>query len=383
MAISKENARNNAYKLKGSLKKNGFDRWRFFFYGQAKNSGEQRCFYIELYILNPLVSPDMPFFGCIPDAQFPNRQIQQDMPLDTDKDKSEENTVLSSYVVLRAGELGRTSKQVNSFFPADDLLLNKKQFGLKIGNSSISNNLLEGSVFLDPHEKLEHPEYFSDAGLFSWKLKYEKQMDFRTGYSKKNYNWIPTGAKTVYAGTFSVDGEDFIVSPTEMTGYADKNWGKNFTQPWFHLSSANLVSTISGKKLQQSCFAIQGIYEKKLCILADLEGQKMEFIPGNLFHNYTVTWSCSEAPADSEGKKLHWSVSVHDSHCILDVDIFCKVDELYAHDYEIPSRKNKRFKVLSGGTGTGEIRFYRCINKGVELIEHAHIVQALCEYGAE
>ena len=56
---------------------------------------------------------------------------------------------------------------------------------------------------------------------------------------------------------------------------------------------------------------------------------------------------------------------------------------MYVKSVELPEGNRRLLKVLSGGTGTGEIRLYKRIRKNLELIEHAHIASAICEYGQE
>ena len=56
MSVSKKAYKSNVCKLKGSLRKNGFDRWRYFFNGINSASGEERLFYIELMAENPALS---------------------------------------------------------------------------------------------------------------------------------------------------------------------------------------------------------------------------------------------------------------------------------------------------------------------------------------
>ena len=45
------------YLLKGKLRRNGYEHWRYVFTGVDKVTGEQRPFFIELYYINPLISP--------------------------------------------------------------------------------------------------------------------------------------------------------------------------------------------------------------------------------------------------------------------------------------------------------------------------------------
>jgi hypothetical protein len=303
------------------------------------------------------------------------------MSADGNDDNSQ--TVIPSYVAVRVGEVGGKCKLISNFFPADSLLLNRKRFYMKIGDCLFTDTVLKGTVSQAGMNTGRYPAYFNSTGTFCWNLQYEKQIDAGKGLSEKIYNWIPTGMKTVFSGTLTVDGEDFTVSPEKYAGYADKLWGKQYPLPWFHLSSANLVSIISGKRLTHSCFSIEGLYVNTLCAFAYMEGQKLEFVPGQVLHPYTATWECLETPQDSEGKKLHWSASISDNRYVFDIDVFCKTEELFVRDYETVSGGKKLLKVLGGGTGSGEIRFYRYVKKNIELIEHAHISQVICEYGTK
>ena len=48
MAISKSMIKKNGYRLKGSLRKSGFDCWRYFFYAKNVITGKEESFFIEL-----------------------------------------------------------------------------------------------------------------------------------------------------------------------------------------------------------------------------------------------------------------------------------------------------------------------------------------------
>ena len=56
--VAQKNTSNERYMLKGSLRKNGFDRWRLVTSGRDAENGEERVFFIEFYVVNPLLSPD-------------------------------------------------------------------------------------------------------------------------------------------------------------------------------------------------------------------------------------------------------------------------------------------------------------------------------------
>ena len=52
------------------------------------------------------------------------------------------------------------------------------------------------------------------------------------------------------------NGRKYIVSPEKSFGYADKNWGRDFTSPWVWLSSNCLKSRKTGEMLKNSVFDI-------------------------------------------------------------------------------------------------------------------------------
>ena len=61
--VAQKNTSNERYMLKGSLRKNGFDRWRLVTVGREAESGEERVFFIEFYVVNPLLSPEECILG--------------------------------------------------------------------------------------------------------------------------------------------------------------------------------------------------------------------------------------------------------------------------------------------------------------------------------
>lgn len=95
----------------------------------------------------------------------------------------------------------------------------------------------------------------SDAGSMSWDLKISKEIAFNVGYgagkllrASKLFEmyWHAEGMKSCFEGSVSFNGVRYDVDPDTSYGYADKNWGSNFTSPWVWLSSNHLVSRLSG-----------------------------------------------------------------------------------------------------------------------------------------
>ena len=60
MKSSKKNRLFDSYLLKGKLRRSGYEKIRYIFSGVNRLTGEKKSFFVELYYVNPLVSPDTP-----------------------------------------------------------------------------------------------------------------------------------------------------------------------------------------------------------------------------------------------------------------------------------------------------------------------------------
>lgn len=104
-------------------------------------------------------------------------------------------------------------------------------------------------------------------GDLSWDIKIEPQIAWNVGWgasgplrAMKAYQmfWHAEGIKTYYSGSIAYNGQTYTVSPETCNGYTDKNWGSDFTTPWVWLSTWDLTSRKSGKKLENSVLEIGG-----------------------------------------------------------------------------------------------------------------------------
>ncbi len=379
-------SRSRRYKLTGLLKKNGFDRWRISASAISSITGEECTFFIEFYIVNPALSPDKAVLG------FKSRLPKTDTDLlyalagtESEKNLLSEEMVQPSFVMVKAGKLGKRGKQLNAYFPCSSLVTATQEYIVKVGSSEkdtcyIKESATAGSISVSGSDLLEMPELLGNSGSIAWNLHYTIEDGFFPNFRSKQANWACFGARTLIAGVIVMDGEQFNVNKDRSYGYFDKNWGKSFTNPFLHLSSSNLVSNISGRKLQESCFAIQGEYNKRLSILTSFEGRKLEFHAGS-HKKYNTIYECSQMPEDENGVRLHWSVSMNNRGYVIDVDIICGADQMFVRDYECPEGNRKVMKLIGGGSGTGEVKIYRRVRKDLELIEDMHVGNCLCEFG--
>ncbi len=379
--------RTEKLQLSGSLKKKGFDRWRLVTNGTSVISGEEKTFFIEFYVVNPAVSSQKYVLG------FKNRfdKSAEDFQFvlagtDSAKNIASQEFVIPSFFMIRVGVLSVNGCSINSYFNPADLLSSKKNYIISVKNSNntectLSSDYTEGSVVVTENDLTEHPEFMGKSGSLSWKLKFSKEISFSSDYRSKDFNWSVIGNKTDFSGTINFNGEEFSVNPRNSFGYYDKNWGRDFTSPYFHLSSSNLTSEISGFLLRDSSFAVQGEFENKLSVLACVDGKNIEFHADKL-KKHSIIYNCQEVVGHEDGEaKLHWTVSVHNKKYVLDIDIFCNVNAMSLRDLESPSGNRKVLRVLGSGIGTGRFKLYKKMKKTLELIEQAKVSKCLCEYG--
>ena len=387
--LSKKILQNERLKLKGAQRKCGFDRWRFVTNGVSSVTGEEKTFFIEYYCVNPAISPNAPVLG------FKNRydsNMAADIQFalagtDAAKNFTSQILVVPSFVMVRAGSLSTVCRQYNNYFSSESVDFKSEDFIVSVNTNQdkdkqcvIGECSTSGSVSVSETELLEHPEYLGNSGSMSWNLTYNRAIGFERGFLSKELNWVVPGVKTEFSGTIIYNGEEFNVTAKRSFGYYDKNWGRDFTSPFFHLGSSFLTSQISGKLLDGSAFAVQGEYNGTLTVLISLEGNIIEF-HAEKGKKYNVIYDCQEITDDDMGAKLHWSCSVSNKKYVIDIDVYCRTKDLFLRDYESPMGERKVMRILSSGTGVGKFKLYKVVKKSLELVEQAEVSKCVCEYG--
>ena len=113
------------------------------------------------------------------------------------------------------------------------------------------------------------------------------------------------------------------------------------------------------------------------------EGSEIMFCANSRKRSYSTVWNCSQTPeSDTKSEnRLHWSVSINNKNWVIDVDLYCRIDELYDRKLELPEGERRILNVIQGGTGVGEIKLFKRVKKTLEQIEYAKITKAVCEFG--
>lgn len=338
--------------LRSSVKKAGFARWRYVFNAKNSHTGEKAVFFIELYVVNPGLSPDEVVWSDLHAMPEAKDESQLFLP--------QESPAPHSYVLLRVGRYGLGGETLHSFFPSGSLSLSGKLLKVDEGAFQLEGDSLLGNA--------------RDGGKSaSWQLKVERLANFLPGKMQKDMYWGAPAVRAMYSGDLRFCGESYTVSAGSSFGYIDKLWGKDHPYPFFHLSCSHLSSMITGKPLVNAAFAVQGIYSDSFALYSEVGGIKLSRPRVKNKPNFGCV---------AMDNKLHWTVSVPFRQYLIDIDVFCDSQDMSVRSYICPANPLEELQVLGGSTGTGELRLYRRIKRrNLELLEHASLQDVRCEYG--
>lgn len=363
----------NLYMLKGPLSKKGYDWWWHSFTGYNKRTGEEKAFFIEYFICNPALGGDHPILG-----QYPKSQMSGSRP---------------SYALIKVGSWGENAKQIHNFYPISDFSFVKNSLDVQIGECTLTENHMKGYCEVSTEDALEHPEYMCDAGSMKWDLKIDKQISYHVGYgASKIFQklnafemfWHAEGIKTQYSGIVELDGETYDIIAEKSFGYADKNWGADFTSPWLWISSCNMKSLITGKELTNSAVEFGGGRPKVLGVTLDRRLLGGFYYEGKMYeYNFSKFWTGSNIEFSfQEGKKYNtWKLIATNNDSVLHLVLKCKADEMLWINYESPNGKKLHNRLWNGGTGFGRIKLYRKVQDFKVLVDDIEFRNTGCEYG--
>ena len=368
--FNKSDIKRNEFQLFGKQAKKGYDWWWHSFTAINKQTGEEKPFYIEFFLCNPKLAKDEPVFG----------QLKE----------NKEQGIRPSYLMVNVGCWGKKHLQLHRFFAYKNIEIHAKApYSIKANNCYLDENKTYGVVKVSKEDSINHPEYMSDYGEISWDLTIDKLVAFNVGYGASTLFrklqlfemfWHAEGMKSTFSGTITLNGEEYLVIPEKSYGYSDKNWGKDFTSPWVWLSSNNLTSKITGKKLENSVFDIGGgrpkvgfiALNRKLLSAFYYEGKCYEF-------NFSKFWTNTRTKFESHetDTEIVWHVEQKTWNNKMVVDITCKKEDMLWINYEAPNGKKLHNRLWNGGNGVGTISLY---HKG-KLIDTIEAKNIGCEYG--
>lgn len=371
---NKSDLSKNQYMLTGKLREKGYDWWWHSLTAIEKETGKERPFFIEYYLCNPGLMEEDVILG-----QHPDRKKDLKKP---------------SYMMVKAGWWGENADQLHRFIPWSKVQINSdNHLDLAAEDCLCTETQIKGSVAVSEEEAKKHPEYMCGSGNMEWDLAVDKKIAFNVGYGSspifRKMNafemfWHAEGMKTAYSGTIKLNGKDYLVSPENCYGYADKNWGSDFTSPWVWLASNNLESNITGDKLNNSAFVIGGGRPKifgmplnrKLLSNIHYEGQDYEF-------NFSKFWTFCQTEfncAISE-HQIDWYVRQETLKHIYELYATCEKKDMLLLNYEAPNGLKLHNNLYNGGNGVGNMQLYKKDKNERQLIDSINAKNIGCEYG--
>ena len=364
----------NAFMLHGPLAHHGYDWWWHSFTAQDAETGEDKPFFIEFFICNPALAEDEPTLGQLPE--------------------NKENGKRPSYLMVKAGCWGEDHCQLHRFFSLKNVAIHgKAPYEVSADDCYASETALRGSISLTPEDVSVHPEWMCDAGEISWDLTIDKQIAFNVGYGASKplrdaeafaMYWHAEGMKSTYRGTVTCNGKKYVVTPVRSYGYADKNWGRDFTSPWVWLSSNCLRSKLTGKTLENSVFDIGGgrpkIYfvplDRRLLGVFYYEGKEYDFNFSHVWMNVKTEFAFEERETD-----VIWRVRQENKSAVMETEITCQKKDMLLVNYEAPDGSKKHNRLWNGGNGVGTIKLYEKNDGETVLIDEIEATHIGCEYG--
>ena len=342
----------------------GYDWWWHSFTGHHTETGEEKAFFVEYFLCNPLNGSDKPSFGRLGETP--------------------------SYLMVKAGSWGEDAAQLHRFFGWKQAEIDLGiPFVIRADDCYASEDRISGSVMVSEEDAASHPEYICESGSMKWDLKVNKKVAFNVGYGAGRLFrelqlfemfWHAEGMKSEFEGEVIWNGERYLVTPQTCYGYADKNWGKDFTSPWVWLSSNNLTSEITGKKLEDSVFDIGGgcpkvgpiALKRKLLSAFWYEGKPYEF-------NFSKFWTLcrTEFECTETDNQIIWYVDQRTWKHRMIADITCEKKDMLLVNYESPDGAKRHNRLWNGGNGKGTIQLF----EGERLIDRIHAENIGCEYG--
>ena len=364
----------DAFMLHGPLAHHGYDWWWHSFTAQDEETGEDKPFFIEFFLINPALGEVEPIFGQLPENQATGKR--------------------PSYLMVKAGCWGEDRCQLHRFFGWKAVQLHgDAPYRVQAGDCLASETELRGSISVTPGEAVAHPEWMCDAGEIAWDLTVDKQVAFNVGYGASKplreaeafaMYWHAEGMKSAYSGRITYNGREYAVSPEKSFGYADKNWGRDFTSPWVWLASSCLRSKASGKMLENSVFDIGGgrpkVYfvplDRRLLGVFWYEGKAYDFNFSKLHLKVRTEFSFRE-----EADTVVWHVRQENLHAAMETEVYCRKRDMLLVNYEAPDGSKRHKRLWNGGNGWGTVKLWDKVNGELVPVDEIEATHVGCEYG--
>jgi hypothetical protein len=363
----------NGYQLAGNNSKNGYDWWWHSFVAKNEQTGMLQPFFIEYYVINPKLSPNKIIKG-------------------QNSENIKENKK-PSYAMIKAGTWQENGAiQISNFYPFSQCFFNTKKLDVKIGQSICTETKLSGKVHTSK-EEAQLIENLSDSGTLQWDLSITKKLSYSVGYGTswllrkinafKMY-WHIQGMKSELSGTIIYNNQKYIVEPQTSYGYQDKNWGRDYTNPWIWLNCNHFVSTTSKQELPLTSLDVGGgkpiIFgiplNRKIIVVFYYQGKLYEYNFSKFWKKSRVAFNCY-----SSQDSVYWQIKAINKNSRISAKFSCPKSKMLKIKYENPKGEINHKNLYNGGHASGTLIFERKINHQWVVADSLFGDFGGCEYG--
>lgn len=362
----------NAPQLTGRRARRGFESWWHQFVARHEQTGAEKCFFIEFRVCNPGSGGASPRFGQL---------------------RADGTRTPPSYGLVRAGCWGTDARQVHGFYGATEVHLDKEAVTVAMGACSLNAERLAGALAVTAADARAHPELLGDHGHLSWDLQFtpihvhgigRAGSDTAKALDLLDTFWHGGGLATQYSGWIDLDGERYVVDDTCCPGYADKNWGRELSSPWFWLAGTDITSLDTGEAVRGGAFVV-GVSRMQVGGLAlgrhlvaafRREDDLFELNSLDGWRGLRFTTHFHE-----DGLAGHWRLEASSSTTGIEIEISCPKAEMLVTQHHSPVGARCHDRLWSGGTGTGTLRLLERRSGVLTPVQSFAIGHAGCEYG--
>lgn len=340
--------------------------------GRHSETGDEQPFFIEYFVINPGL-----WNGHIIWGQSEESKKQKKKPC---------------YAMLKVGAWGNDKVQLHNFFEISDFHASSEKLDCRIQHNILTEDRLSGEVIVSEKDRDSFPERMSDAGTMKWNLTVKKDVKFDIGYGSSRLSnylnlfrmyWHVQGMRCAYEGEVIFKGEKYIVDRETSYGYQDKNWGRDFTNPWIWLNCNNFYSVTHQRKSDSSldlgggCPVVLGIpLNRRILTAFYYEGEFMEF-------NFSKFWKYSKQTFNSYSDEefIYWEVVSENKNYLIDLKFSCEKSKMLLVNYENPDGNKFHNKLWNGGHAVGTLKLFKKTGREKVLIDELEGKSGGGEYG--
>lgn len=197
--------------------------------------------------------------------------------------------------------------------------------------------------------------------------------------------WHVQGMHAKYSGTVTFDGVTYQVSPETSYGYQDKNFGWDFTNPWYWISCNNFKgSSDSSLVVGGGQPVILGLPQGKKVLVAfshkDEAFYKWNFadVPFGSGPDYIK----QEIDVGSAGDQIQWNISSEDPSYKIVINMTCPKSQMLLVRYENPDGYFNHKRLWNGAHLTGTVQLFSKVAADGKKGEWSLMDTLTCERGA-